>query len=775
MKVQPNNERRAVSGVLAAVIFFAMLFTAGLSFVLFTFSSYNTYSKAQATAIQAAQAKGAESLLLRSCDTVNNQLPGVAPYTPPGCSVTTSGDVGVWVQNSGGVSVTITGVMIVDTSVTPNVLTVSPTTSPASPPFLAPSPCGSASCPLPYTLNPGALTVVDTGNTLVATHKYAITFITSTGNQFSSTYPPPPLGIVVPTLTTTLSNYVITQGGSASDTATLVGSTNGGSISFYYSTVSTCPNGGATQVGTNVAVSGEGNYPSTTSATFSSSGSYYWYATYTDSSGVKTTSPCEPLLVQTPSSGSKANPIISTSLFASTVSAGTAVTDSATFSVTGGAGPTGLVVFAAYPLASGCTGNPAYQSDPILVNGFATYGPSGPSFYPSVVGAPSYDFQAIYTGDNNYNPLITPCTSEPLTVTQATPTVATTLSNTAVIISQSVKDTATLAASSGSNAGGTVTFLYSSTNSCPSTAQVDSGTATSGGASTLTDASKSWAVNRWNGYTVAIVSGTGTGQTRVVSSNTATALTVSSAWTTVPDSTSAYVIVPTVSGLNLVGASAVSGGVAVSTPVSFSTTGSYYFYAYYSAGDANNIKGAVSTCEPLTVNFNISSSTFGIGALSFNFETFYYYFGSGSCSTSGPDIGCALTSQGRAYTILGVQSEYVGFSVQVTNVDPLGRTIVLDDQSYLLAPSLNVQTGGGNTIQFVYGIGTVTGGTVAAYTPVTIAPGATATVWFVNMVDGNPPGGHALSITPIYLLFHGTIGGQVWGENFPLTTIYWEY
>ena len=67
------------------------------------------------------------------------------------------------------------------------------------------------------------------------------------------------------------------------------------------------------------------------------------------------------------------------------------------------------------------------------------------------------------------------------------------------------------------------------------------GLATSGGATTITDTGKAWGTNQWTNYQVRIVGGTGIGQTRVIASNTATALTVS-AWTTQPDNTSYYVI-----------------------------------------------------------------------------------------------------------------------------------------------------------------------------------------------------------------------------------------
>jgi len=66
--------------------------------------------------------------------------------------------------------------------------------------------------------------------------------------------------------------------------------------------------------------------------------------------------------------------------------------------------------------------------------------------------------------------------------------------------------------------------------------------ATSGGATTLTDTTKTWTVNQWCNSQVRIISGLGVGQIRTISTNTSTVLTVSSAWTTNPDSTSVYEI-----------------------------------------------------------------------------------------------------------------------------------------------------------------------------------------------------------------------------------------
>ena len=70
--------------------------------------------------------------------------------------------------------------------------------------------------------------------------------------------------------------------------------------------------------------------------------------------------------------------------------------------------------------------------------------------------------------------------------------------------------------------------------------QFATGTATAGGATTLTNTGKAWATNQWTNYQLRIVSGTGAGQIRTVASNTGSVLTVGAAWTTNPDSSSVY-------------------------------------------------------------------------------------------------------------------------------------------------------------------------------------------------------------------------------------------
>jgi hypothetical protein len=72
----------------------------------------------------------------------------------------------------------------------------------------------------------------------------------------------------------------------------------------------------------------------------------------------------------------------------------------------------------------------------------------------------------------------------------------------------------------------------------------DRGKATSATSTTLTDSARSWTTDRWVGAWVRITKGTGSGQSRQITANTATQLTVAT-WTTNPDNTSEFVIYAT--------------------------------------------------------------------------------------------------------------------------------------------------------------------------------------------------------------------------------------
>lgn len=105
---------------------------------------------------------------------------------------------------------------------------------------------------------------------------------------------------------------------------------------------------------------------------------------------------------------------------------------------------------------------------------------------------------------------------------------------------------------------GTDGRLIGTSVTLPIVGPVPGGTATSATSTTLTCSSKTWTVNGLANMSVIINSGTGAGQTRTIASNTANTLTVSTAWTTVPDATSVFVVSPNDDYLYLIGNGAVT-------------------------------------------------------------------------------------------------------------------------------------------------------------------------------------------------------------------------
>ncbi len=88
--------------------------------------------------------------------------------------------------------------------------------------------------------------------------------------------------------------------------------------------------------------------------------------------------------------------------------------------------------------------------------------------------------------------------------------------------------------------------------------QFATGTATSATTTTLVQTDKTWGASQWINSQVRITAGTGAGQIRTISANTADTLTVSGAWTITPDATSQYAIEGNDDFLYLLGNNAVT-------------------------------------------------------------------------------------------------------------------------------------------------------------------------------------------------------------------------
>lgn len=87
--------------------------------------------------------------------------------------------------------------------------------------------------------------------------------------------------------------------------------------------------------------------------------------------------------------------------------------------------------------------------------------------------------------------------------------------------------------------------LYNELESLRESSAQEDGTATGGSSTTLVDTSRKEADEYWNGGTIEIISGTGSGQVRDITSfsKSSSTITVSTAWVTEPDTTSKYIIV----------------------------------------------------------------------------------------------------------------------------------------------------------------------------------------------------------------------------------------
>ncbi len=262
-----------------------------------------------------------------------------------------------------------------------------------------------------------------------------------------------------PNIVTSLSSASIVVGNSVYDTATISAGYNPtGTVQYEYFSGSSC-GGSPTNVGSAVQITRE-TIPSSNSQQFNSAGSYSWMAVYGgDQNNNKESSACEPLTV------SLASPTITTALssLSVVVQSGT-VTDTATLSgATANAGGTISFYYTSGGSCTSTSGLTPVATD--TVTGSVTSYSSGTQTMPN---AGSYNWFAVYSGDSNNKVAYSAC--EPLTVTQTTPTLTTSLVPSTAKNGGSVYDTATLTGVT-SSAGGWITFYYSATpiTSCSGT------------------------------------------------------------------------------------------------------------------------------------------------------------------------------------------------------------------------------------------------------------------------------------------------------------------
>ena len=255
-------------------------------------------------------------------------------------------------------------------------------------------------------------------------------------------------------VTTTLSSNPISAGGTIHDSTTLVGVTNdaGGTVTYEYYSDNTCT-GSSTSVGS-VAVT-NGVVPDSSSVNFPAAGTFYWQASYSgDTNNYGATSACisETLLVN---SGSKTNPDLATVLSSSSITVGSSMHDTASFSsgfTTGASVSNGSVIYTYYT-DSACTLG-AVAAGTVTVPSTTGIVPDSNSV--GFLTAGTYYWRAVFTGDDNNNGAISAC-NEVLTVNKVSPTITMTLSPTSGPEGTAVHASAALSGATG-NAIGSVTY-----------------------------------------------------------------------------------------------------------------------------------------------------------------------------------------------------------------------------------------------------------------------------------------------------------------------------
>src|SRR6266545_8394217 len=200
------------------------------------------------------------------------------------------------------------------------------------------------------------------------------------------------------TLTTTASAGVVI-GGSVHDTATVAGGVSpSGSITFklYGPNDATCS--GSPAFSSAVSVSGNGSYDSPT-FTPTSAGTYRWTASYTgDGNNTPVAAVCtlanESVVI------SKASPTLSLKAIAKVASS-----IGATGTLGGGHSAAGQITFDLYGPGGDCSGTPIF-TDTVSVSDNGAY--TSKTFAPTKAG--SYSWSASYSGDQNNEQALAPCT-----------------------------------------------------------------------------------------------------------------------------------------------------------------------------------------------------------------------------------------------------------------------------------------------------------------------------------------------------------------------------
>jgi hypothetical protein len=432
-----------------------------------------------------------------------------------------------------------------------------------------------------------------------------------------------------PTISSSAEETSVTLGGEIWDQATVSGGYGpSGSVTFNVYSSKTIQDAG-TLLHTDTEPLSDGS-SAAAGYTTTTAGTEYWVATYDGDSNnevVSSGAAADPVTV------GKASPSISSIAEPQSATAGDAVTDQA--QVYGNYAPSGSVTFDLYSSKTNQdSGTLLFSSTEPLSDGTAT----SASYTATAAGADYW--VATYDGDSNNASVSTDPAADPVTIDQASPSIAFTLEPTDVTVGGSVQAKATV--SGGDSPSGTVTFgLYDNaagtgTPLFTGTMTLSGGTATTRTATTPSYTTTTVPAGGW-GYWIATYNGDANNY-QATTGGAVFAVSVDQAEPSVSASAQPATVAvggsikaeATVSGgynpsgtvtfdlYNNSSASgtplftsteSVSGGTATSAGYTTTATGTDYWVASYS-GDANNQGNSSATAAtPVTVGAAASTST----------------------------------------------------------------------------------------------------------------------------------------------------------------------
>ena len=170
-----------------------------------------------------------------------------------------------------------------------------------------------------------------------------------------------------------------------------------------------------------------------------------------------------------------------------------------------------------------------------------------------------------------------------------------------------------------------------------------------------------------------------------------------------------------------------------------------------------------STYPPTSVSLASKALSSGaIGDLYLAFSSYSYYIETASCASSST---YCLSYAGSAFSIPTTNaSKNLAFSIQVTNLDPEQKVIVLDKYSLLMqfVPPTSGRGGGTSTQVSYYIISNSSLDINQEFSPIQLAYDVPTTIFFGSTSPGtfNPqsPGFSSTTFTLVFAVAHGCIG-----------------